>query len=98
MSARLTDGGGKAGFNSSIVSAMICETARLRNHLWFEGITYQGASAVLVASIASSNALTSVVPKLALRVVGLADLPIARGIVQTLLEAGELFLPADMEE
>ena len=39
-----------------MVSAMICDTARLRNHLWFDGITYHGASLVLVARIASSNA------------------------------------------
>jgi len=35
---------------------MICDTARLRNHLWFDGIMYHGASRVLVALIASSNA------------------------------------------
>jgi hypothetical protein len=40
----------------AIVSAMICDTARLRNHLWFDGITYHGASRVLVVCIASSNA------------------------------------------
>ena len=28
---------------SSIVSAMIWETARLRNHFWFAGMTNQGA-------------------------------------------------------
>jgi hypothetical protein len=42
--------------SASIVSAMICDTARLRNHLWFDGIMYYGASRVLVALIASSKA------------------------------------------
>jgi hypothetical protein len=46
--------GGNFNPMSSIVSAMICDTARLRNHLWFDGITYQGALFVLVAAIASS--------------------------------------------
>src|SRR5271165_3504792 len=56
ISARSTEGAGKARPRSAIVSAMICDTARLRNHLWFDGITYHGASRVLVARIASSNA------------------------------------------
>ena len=47
-------GGGKASLSSSIVSAMICDTARLRNHLWFDGIMYQGARFVLVDTMASS--------------------------------------------
>ena len=42
-SARSTVGLGSFRFMSSIVSAMICETARLRNHLWLDGITYHGA-------------------------------------------------------
>jgi len=39
---------------SSMVSAMICDTARLRNYLWFDGIMYQGARFVLVNAMASS--------------------------------------------
>ena len=42
--------------SASIESATICDTARLRNHLWLDGMTYHGASRVLVALIASSNA------------------------------------------
>jgi hypothetical protein len=53
---RSTDGAEKARPRSAIVSALICDTARLRNHLWFAGITYQGACFTLVAEIASSNA------------------------------------------
>src|SRR5262249_48870934 len=41
---------------SSIVSAMICDIARLRNHLWFAVMTYQGARFVLVQRKASSYA------------------------------------------
>jgi hypothetical protein len=41
--------------SASIESAIICDTARLRNHLWLDGM-YHGASRVLVALIASSNA------------------------------------------
>jgi hypothetical protein len=47
---------GKRLSSASIVSAMICDTARLRSHLWFDGIMYHGATRVLVARIASSKA------------------------------------------
>src|SRR5262249_37067524 len=36
-------------------------------------------------------------PELALGVVGLADLPVAPGVLEPLVEAGELLLRADME-
>ena len=36
-------------------SAMICDTARLRNHLWFEGIMYQGAWSALVGIAANAS-------------------------------------------
>ena len=42
-SARSTDGLGNAMSSASIVSAIICDTARLRNHLWLAGIMYHGA-------------------------------------------------------
>jgi hypothetical protein len=42
--------------SSSNLSAIICDAARLRNHVWFDGITYEGVFRVVVASIASSNA------------------------------------------
>ena len=43
--------------SDSRVSATIREMARLRNHLWLEGITNQGACSVLHLSSASSKAL-----------------------------------------
>ena len=73
---------------------MICETARLRNHLWFDGITYQGACAVEHFSSIVLVGLDVVVPELALLVVALADLPVPRRIVEPLLEALELLLGA----
>src|SRR5215510_7749415 len=54
ISARSSRVGGSFKPISSIVLAMICETARLRNHLWLDGITYQGARFVLVSAMASS--------------------------------------------
>src|SRR2546425_13184022 len=39
--------GGNFMCSSSRASTMIWETARLRNHLWFEGTRYQGADGVL---------------------------------------------------
>src|SRR5262249_13017992 len=50
--------GGNFNPMSSIVSAMTCDTARLRNHLWFAGMMYQGARFVLVNAMASSYAST----------------------------------------
>ena len=47
ISAMSTRVGGSFRPISSIVSAMICDTARLRNHLWFDGMTYQGARSAL---------------------------------------------------
>ena len=47
-------GFGDFGFMASSVSAMISETARLRNHLWLAGNTNQGAHSVLHLRIASS--------------------------------------------
>jgi len=38
-----TDGSGIFIPMSLSVAQMICETARLRNHLWFDEMTYQGA-------------------------------------------------------
>ena len=55
ISAKSTDGFGNLMSSASIESAIICDTARLRNHLWLDGM-YHGASRVLVALIASSNA------------------------------------------
>lgn len=45
---------GYCRFSFSISLMIICETARSRNQLWLDGITYQGAKEVLVISIASS--------------------------------------------
>jgi hypothetical protein len=36
------------------VSATICEIARLRNHLWFDGIKNHGTRRVLVRAIAAN--------------------------------------------
>ena len=47
---------GNAMPRASMESAIICDTARLRNHLWLDGMTYHGAFGVLVALITSSNA------------------------------------------
>src|SRR5262249_26511201 len=58
MSAMSTRVGGSLRPISSIVSAMTCDIARLRNHLWFAGMMYQGARFVLVAAMASSYAST----------------------------------------
>ncbi len=43
-------------FSDSRVSATMREMARLRNHLWLEGMMNQGAYSVLVFPKASSNA------------------------------------------
>lgn len=43
---------------SSNVSVTIWEMARLRNHLWLEGMTNHGAFLVLVVVMTSSKALT----------------------------------------
>src|SRR5262249_6000133 len=56
ISARSTEGFGNDMPSSSMLSATICETAKLRNHLWLAGITYHGALRVLVSVMASSNA------------------------------------------
>src|SRR5215468_876702 len=58
IAAMSTWGFGSFRSISSMVSAMIWEMARLRNHLWLDGMTYHGACGVLVRSIASSNAAT----------------------------------------
>jgi hypothetical protein len=49
-----TVGGGKLMPRSAIVSAMIRDTARLRNHLRFAGITNHGACPVLQRLSAAS--------------------------------------------
>jgi hypothetical protein len=38
----LTEGAGSFRRSESIASATMLETARLRNHLWFAGMTYHG--------------------------------------------------------
>src|SRR5262245_35452410 len=58
IAAMSTWGFGSFRSISFMVSAMIWEMARLRNHLWLDGMTYHGACFVLVRSIASSNAAT----------------------------------------
>lgn len=47
-------GSGKRMRSESKVSAMICETARSRNHLWSAGMMYHGAQVVLHRLRASS--------------------------------------------
>ena len=84
--------------SDSKVSTTIFETARLRNHLWSEGITYHGA--VLGAGAAQGVFIGRRVlrPKLPLGIIGLADLPVPRRIVQPPLEPPELFFRADVQE
>src|SRR5208283_1547276 len=43
MSSMFTVGAGNFMFSDSRVSTRICDTARLRNHLWLEGMIYHGA-------------------------------------------------------
>ena len=52
-----TEGFGSFRLRSSSVSAMMLETARLRNHLWFAGMTNQGACSVEQRDKAASKAL-----------------------------------------
>src|SRR5580700_3598574 len=54
ISATSTVGAGTLMFIFSIVSTMICEMARLRNHLWSDGMTNHGASFVLHSRKTSS--------------------------------------------
>ena len=71
--------------------------ARLRNHLWFEGMTNQGACSVLHLLERVFEGLGVGVPERALGVVALADLPVAGRIVDALLEAPQLLLGIDVE-
>ena len=57
---------GTARSSSSSVSTMTSATARRVNHLWSAGMTYQGASSVVVASISVLVGLHVLVPVLAL--------------------------------
>ena len=72
-------------FMSSSVSVMMCETARLRNHFLFDGITNQGAWGLLHAPARFIGSRV-VVPEFPLREIGLGNLPAAVDIVDTLLK------------
>ena len=56
MSSRSTVGLGNFISSASSVSTTMRDTARLRNHLWLEGMMNHGAWAVLQRPRASSNA------------------------------------------
>src|SRR6516162_8285113 len=95
MSARSTTGGGNVSLSPSTVLAVICDTARLRNHLWLEG-PRRFARAPLADSVLKGFDI--VVPESSLRIVRFADLPIAMRILQALRETGELLILANVKE